>query len=501
MSGWRRRFGRCRRARSLRPASPRRRRPDRRTARRSSRRTALDDAPDEFARRRSPISPGARSSRSTGPRCPTPRDRGEPDRERRSATRASACGRRSSPTTSSFPVDDDGRRVAPDALGELRRAQPLRPGVDNRRKTIASFEPFADFNQPSFAAGEPANPLVAQNGAYTRYEIHFNEPEFTAFAANGWSGGLNLPDASHPARFPVGSIAVKAAWRPLTAADPPSVRARSYVERAEIVDVAKTLAAGRTSSARSATSRWSGFTSRSRPRAGRNGSGARSSMSTTCRRRARARRASRTPATPGSLMRISTRRGQSASGRRSARAGTLPVDWTNPPKPDPAPMQVVRRHPIDPSIMAANRAYWNAPGVKGTVWERYMLVAVQWPTSARPPAAGQRRRLFSRATRGRQRAGRILQVDRGAGGESDQHHDGDLSAGPRRRAAWPATRSCPTRAATISSERSRASGERRRPPGPTRLTSASCARRRPSLRRRCRAGRAHSGCRRAASSR
>ena len=46
-------------------------------------------------------------------------------------------------------------------------------------KTIATFVPFADFNQPSFAVGEPANPLVAQNGAYTRYEIHFNEPEFS----------------------------------------------------------------------------------------------------------------------------------------------------------------------------------------------------------------------------------------------------------------------------------------------------------------------------------
>jgi hypothetical protein len=49
-------------------------------------------------------------------------------------------------------------------------------------------------------------------------------------------------------------------------------------------------------------------------------------------------------------------------------------------------MQVVRRHPIDRSIMAVNRAYWNAPGAKGTVWERYLLVAVQWPTSREPPA-------------------------------------------------------------------------------------------------------------------
>ena len=32
-----------------------------------------------------------------------------------------------------------------------------------------------------------------------------------------------------------------------------------------------------------------------------------------------------------------------------------------------------------------NRAYWALPGVKGTVWERYMLVASQWPTVTQPP--------------------------------------------------------------------------------------------------------------------
>ena len=261
----------------------------------------------------------------------------------------------------------------------------MRPGVDNRQKTIASFAPFADFNQPSFAVGEPANPLVAQNGAYTRYEIHFNAPEFTAFAANGWSRGLNLPDASHPARFPVGSIAVKAAWRPLTAADPPSARARAYVERAEIVDVAKTLAAGHVVCSESDVALvglhiaiktadrpqwiWSTFEQVDNvPPA------------------ARARLASPTRARPASPIPTIDPSKPKRLWPPYGSAGALPVDWTNPPKLDPAPMQVVRRHPIDPTIMAVNRAYWSAAGVKGTVWERYMLVAVQWPTSREPPA-------------------------------------------------------------------------------------------------------------------
>jgi hypothetical protein len=112
-------------------------------------------------------------------------------------------------------------------------------------KTLASFVPFADFNQPGFTPRVPANPLVAQNGAYTRYEIRINKPEYSTLADSGWSQGKNLPDEDHAANLPVGSIAVKAAWRPLTAADPLAVRARYYVVKdAKIVDVTKTLAAG-----------------------------------------------------------------------------------------------------------------------------------------------------------------------------------------------------------------------------------------------------------------
>ncbi len=47
-------------------------------------------------------------------------------------------------------------------------------------------------------------------------------------------------------------------------------------------------------------------------------------------------------------------------------------------------MQVVRKYPIHSTTMAMNRTYWALPGIKGTVWERYMLVAHQWPTVIRP---------------------------------------------------------------------------------------------------------------------
>jgi hypothetical protein len=65
-------------------------------------------------------------------------------------------------------------------------------------------------------------------------------------------------------------------------------------------------------------------------------------------------------------------------------ADTLPVSADHSPKIEPEPMQVVRRHPIHASTMAMNRAYWALPGIKGTVWEHYMLVASQWPTVTRP---------------------------------------------------------------------------------------------------------------------
>ncbi|HZZ62800.1 MAG TPA: hypothetical protein VFE63_16830 [Roseiarcus sp.] len=283
-----------------------------------------------------------------------------------------------------FAVGDDGRRVAPEPWGSYAGRNPCGPSVDNWQKTIASFAPFADFNQPSFAVGAPANPLVARNGAYTRYEIHFNEAEFSAFAASGWSRGLNLPDNSRPARFPIGSIAVKAAWRPLTAADPPAVRARAYIERAEIVDTARTLAAGRAVCSASdvalvglhiaikTKSRpqwiWSTFEHVDNvPPVGE------AEAREPDARDAGAPYAYFDPSRPRNLW--------PPFGSPAA----LPVDWTNPPKRDPAPMQVVRRHPIDPAVMAVNRVYWSLPGVRGTVWEHYMLVAVQWPTSGEAP--------------------------------------------------------------------------------------------------------------------
>ena len=281
-----------------------------------------------------------------------------------------------------FPADADGRPVAPSSWLSFDGRNPC--GLDNRRRTVASFQPFADFNQPSFAAGAAANPLVAQNREYVRYEVRFNEPEFTTIAASGWAEGRNLPDAGHPAHFPAGSIAVKAAWRPLNEADAPQARARYYVARAAIVDIARTLSEGHVVCA-----------TRDLALVG---------LHIVIKTRSRPQWVWSTfehvdnvpPAGDGAAREPDAKDAGAPYGffdpQRPAKLfppfgapDTLPVDATNPPKLVPTPTQVVRRHPIDAAFMAANRAYWALPGVRGTVWEHYMLVAAQWPTSRDPP--------------------------------------------------------------------------------------------------------------------
>jgi hypothetical protein len=309
-------------------------------------------------------------------------ERGEPDRAKSLGDPGKRVWETFKSNAELFQVGDDGRPNAPTPWASYDGRNPC--GVDNRAKTIAAFAPFADFNQPSFAVGEPANPLVAQNGAYTRYEIHFNEPEFSTIATSGWSQGRNLPDETHPAHLPVGSIAVKAAWRPLTAADTPAVRARYYVESAEIVDVAETLAAGHTVCTKSEVAlvglhiviktkgrqQWVWSTFEHVDNVPPAGAGEAREPDA---RDAGAPYSYFDPSKPSKLW------------PPLGSANTLPVDWNNPPKLNPKRMQVVRRYPIHPETMALNRAYWAMPGVKGTVWERYMLVAAQWPTSAAPP--------------------------------------------------------------------------------------------------------------------
>ena len=284
-----------------------------------------------------------------------------------------------------FQVGPDGKPSGASAWASYDARNPCGQGVDNRIKTLASFVPYADFNQASFTLGEFLNPLVAQNRTYVRYEIRINEPEYDAISASGWSLGRDLPDEAHPADLPIGSIAVKAAWRLLTAAETPAVRSRYYVVKgAEVTDVAKSLAAGRVVCSKADVALvgmhiaiktryrpqwlWSTFEHVDNvPPVGEGESREPDAKDT---------------GAPYSFY------DPAAPDRRLPLLGSpesLPVSTNNPPKVDPEPMQVRRRHPIHPATMALNRAYWALPGVEGTAWEHYMLVASQWPTVPNPP--------------------------------------------------------------------------------------------------------------------
>lgn len=280
-----------------------------------------------------------------------------------------------------FQVGADGSPIAPPPWATYDAVNPCGADVDGRAKTLASFDPFMDFNQ--FASpGVAANALVAQNRTYTRYETRLNEPEYSALALNGWSQGRNLPDQDNPARLPTGSIAVKAAWRLLTAADTPAVRARYYVvENANVVDVAKTLAARRVVCSTGDVALvglhivirtlhrpqgvWASFEHVDNvPPAGATEPDAKNAGA------------------PYSYFNAS--KPKLGLWPEFGSPGTQPVSLANPPKIDPEPMQVVRRHPIHLSTLAMSRYYWTLKGLKGTVWAHYMLVAVQWPSHAFP---------------------------------------------------------------------------------------------------------------------
>jgi hypothetical protein len=242
-------------------------------------------------------------------------------------------------------------------------------------REVSAFTPFFEFNQASFTPDQPDSPLIARNGEYVRYETRFD-----SIAAQGLMGST-----AGPFLAPIGAIAVKAAWRPLNRADPPAARARYYiVDGAEITDVAATRAAGHVVCARADLALvglhivvrtpsqpqgvWASFEHVDNvPPVG---------VGEAREPDARDEGASFSFNDPAA----SQRDVAPPQGWALAR----PVTLDNPPRDAPAPMQVIRKHPIRREIMAANRAYWALPEVASSVWRRYMLVSVQWPTAPAP---------------------------------------------------------------------------------------------------------------------
>jgi len=84
-----------------------------------------------------------------------------------------------------FQVGPDGRPIAPQPWATYDAANPCGAEVNGRAKTLATFDPFMDFNQFGSSPGMAANPLVAQNRTYTRYETRLNEAQYSALGLSG----------------------------------------------------------------------------------------------------------------------------------------------------------------------------------------------------------------------------------------------------------------------------------------------------------------------------
>ncbi len=116
--------------------------------------------------------------------------RGEPDRDKTLGDPGPRVWETFKSRYELFEVGPNGQPVEPSAWVSYDGRNPCGAGVDNRQKTLASFIPYAEFNQPGFTLGEFLNPLVAENRTYTRYEIRLNKAEYDAIAARGWSETL-----------------------------------------------------------------------------------------------------------------------------------------------------------------------------------------------------------------------------------------------------------------------------------------------------------------------
>jgi hypothetical protein len=252
--------------------------------------------------------------------------------------------------------------------------------VSNQTKTLSAYTHFADYNQASSRLNVLANPLVDQSRMYTRYEVRFNRELFDTIVDdnNKWYVKNNLPSDSRPGTFKDGSIELKAAWRVLKAGDT-IARERFYITKAMVFDAAASQAGSIVCHEQDVALVglhiviktklrpqwiWSSFEHIDNvpPK-------------------------SDEPDAKNVPVPYSFNSGQPPAGLfPPANQRPKTISDSNPPNPNPDPMQVVRLVGINPKTMETNRNYWALPGVKGTVWANYMLVMTQWPTSSAPPS-------------------------------------------------------------------------------------------------------------------
>ena len=260
--------------------------------------------------------------------------------------------------------------AAPAPWSSYDGQNPCGTGSRNDVLTLDAFNTLSDFNQPLGRLENLGNPLIARNRTYVRYEVRVNREEFDTIVGNGWYRADRLPGPDNAVPYKTNSTAVKAAWRILTDQDTPDVRKRYYVvPNAQVFDVPTGRCVTRTvalvglhivtKTAGQPQWIWSTFehVDNVPPIADE-------------------------PRPPGGVP-MSFNDPKRPQMLDPAAPPTA-ISPANPPSPDPAPMQVIRKRRIAASTMRSNEASWDLPEVKGTVWQNYMLVATQWPTRPSP---------------------------------------------------------------------------------------------------------------------
>jgi hypothetical protein len=212
---------------------------------------------------------------------------------------------------------------------------------------LAAFSKFANLGMAGFGP-KLTGALVAQNNTYVRYAVGFNEVEFAEIRAKNAYLRANL---ATNISFKVGAVDIKAAWIDMKGIPNPD---RYHTRQAWLLDLATNTCA--------------------KTLVGLVG----------------LHIVTKTPSRPqwiwttfehvGNVPEARGARGGFAfnSGNGVPMPGDNPVKFPIPTKA-PAPYNVERLKPIDPSTVATNAAYQQALRAAGSVWQNYQLVMTQWP--------------------------------------------------------------------------------------------------------------------------
>jgi hypothetical protein len=253
--------------------------------------------------------------------------------------------------------------TAPETTKFCKNANELGPAP------VAPLKLLADLNQGDDNGGA-IGPLVAQNRTYVRYEIRMNKLEFDTIVKRKYYLRDSLPENSTDPEdpFPNGTIDVKAAWRELKDGENAD---RYFAREALAIDPVT----GNCEKRRFGLIGFHiGQKTPKRPQW----------IWSTFEHVDNLSVAADAP--PGTKPSLNDPSKPQVSGDAPKR-----IDKTNPPQPNPDPVQAVLESPenrIPDQTAVTNTKWHDDPQIQGSVWRFYQLVMSQWPTNPSTSGAG-----------------------------------------------------------------------------------------------------------------